>query len=80
VLLRLGCDVVGVEPDDAMRARIHGAETVAATAEELPLADGSFDAVVAGQEFHEAVGGRAGGARARARGDDRAIAVRRLVR
>jgi SAM-dependent methyltransferase len=52
VLLRLGCGVVAIEPDDAMRARIRGAETVAATAEELPLADGSLDAVVAGQAFH----------------------------
>src|SRR6185437_488336 len=52
VLLRLGCDVVAVEPDDAMRERIQGAETRAGSAEELPLPDGSFDAVVCGQAFH----------------------------
>jgi len=52
VLLGLGCDVVAVEPDDAMRARIRGARAVAGEAEALPLTDRSVDAVVAGQAFH----------------------------
>lgn len=52
VLVRLGCDVVAVEPDDGMRAAIDGPRTVAGSAEALPLEDGSMDAVVAGQAFH----------------------------
>jgi SAM-dependent methyltransferase len=52
VLVRLGCEVVAVEPDDEMRAAICGAEVVAGTAEELPLADASVDAVVSGQAYH----------------------------
>jgi SAM-dependent methyltransferase len=52
VLVALGCDVVAVEPDDAMRAGVVGAEARAGTAEELPLPDASLDAVVAGQAFH----------------------------
>lgn len=51
-LVALGCQVVAVEPDDAMRARIAVADARAGTAEELPVADGSVDAVVAGQAFH----------------------------
>jgi SAM-dependent methyltransferase len=51
-LVGLGCDVVAVEPDEAMRAEIRDAEALAGTAEELPLADASVDAVVAGQAFH----------------------------
>jgi SAM-dependent methyltransferase len=51
-LLRLGCDVVAVEPDDAMRARIAGADARAGTAEDVPLEAGSVDAVVAGSAFH----------------------------
>ena len=51
VLLDLGADAVAVEPDDAMRALIP-AESHAGTAEQIPLADGSADAVVVGQAFH----------------------------
>jgi SAM-dependent methyltransferase len=52
VMVRLGCDVVAVEPDDDMRARIEGADARFGVAEELPLADRSVDAVVAGQASH----------------------------
>lgn len=52
VLLRLGCEVVAVEPDAEMRARIRSADARAGTAEELPLADASVDAVVAGSAYH----------------------------
>jgi SAM-dependent methyltransferase len=53
VLLELGHRVVAVEPDDAMRALVPpAAETLAGSAEALPLPDGSVDAVVAGQAFH----------------------------
>jgi SAM-dependent methyltransferase len=55
-LLARGLQVVAVEPAAAMRetlARIApGAAIHAATAEALPLPDGSVDAVVAGQAFH----------------------------
>lgn len=55
-LAATGADVVAVEPMPAMRA--HLAETLpqvtrwAATAEELPAAMGSVDALAAGQAFH----------------------------
>jgi SAM-dependent methyltransferase len=52
VLVRLGCGVVAVEPDDEMRARIQGGDARAGVAEALPLADCSVDAVVAGQASH----------------------------
>src|SRR5437762_9625923 len=51
----LGHDVLAVEPDDAMRAVAEAAlpgRTVAGTAEDLPLPDASYDAVVAGQAYH----------------------------
>lgn len=55
-LVALGCDVVALEPDDAMRAVLEaalpGVEARAARAEALPVADGSVDAVLAGQAFH----------------------------
>jgi SAM-dependent methyltransferase len=51
-LVELGCDVVAVEPDDAMRAEIRDVEALAGTAEAIPLRDASVDAVVAGQAFH----------------------------
>lgn len=55
-LVALGHQVVAVEPLAQMRAlladAVPQAELVAGTAEELPLADGSVDAVVAGQAFH----------------------------
>lgn len=53
VLLRLGLDVVAVEPDDAMRALVpSGAQPLAGTAEAVPLPDGSVDAVLVGQAWH----------------------------
>ncbi len=53
VLLDLGLDVVAVEPDEQMRALLPArAEALEGTAEQLPLADGSVDAVLAGQAFH----------------------------
>lgn len=52
-LLDLGLEVVAVEPDDAMRAHVDPrAETVAGTAEQVPLPDASVDSVVAGQAWH----------------------------
>ena len=50
-LLELGLDVVAVEPDDAMRALIP-TEALAGSAEQIPLPDGSVDAVLVGQAFH----------------------------
>lgn len=52
VIARLGCEVVAIEPDDEMRARIVGAEARAGVAEALQLDDCSIDAVVAGQASH----------------------------
>jgi SAM-dependent methyltransferase len=56
-LLRdLGHDVVAVEPDDLMRARLvqvsPGVTAVAGRAEAIPLPDASVDAAVAGQAYH----------------------------
>lgn len=55
-LVALGHQVVAVEPLAQMRAlladAVPQAELLAGTAEELPLADRSVDAVVAGQAFH----------------------------
>lgn len=49
-------EVVAVEPDDEMRAvlarRSAGVEVLAGTAEEIPLADESVDAVFVGDAFH----------------------------
>ena len=56
LLRRLGHDVIAIEPDDRMRARLAqgspGVAAVAGTAEEIPLLDRSVDAVVAGQAYH----------------------------
>jgi SAM-dependent methyltransferase len=53
VLLDLGFEVVAVEPDDEMRALIDPrARGLAGTAEDVPVEDGSVDAVVAGQAWH----------------------------
>jgi len=49
-LVALGHDVTAVEPDPGMRAQ-HGT-AVAGSAEEIPLPDGSVDAVLAGQAYH----------------------------
>ncbi|MEV0616431.1 class I SAM-dependent methyltransferase [Nonomuraea sp. NPDC050404] len=56
VLAGLGHEVTAVEPDPKMREklaeRLPGAVVVAGSAEEIPLADGGVDAVVAGQAYH----------------------------
>jgi SAM-dependent methyltransferase len=56
LLLRLGHEVIAIEPDSRMRARLaqasRGVIAVGGTAEEIPLPDGSVDAVVAGQAYH----------------------------
>ena len=53
VLLGMGLEVVAVEPDDAMRARVPvRAHPMAGTAEQVPLPDASVDAVVVGQAWH----------------------------
>lgn len=52
LLLPCGARVVAVEPLDEMRALIEGCETVAATAERLPFADGVADAITVAQAFH----------------------------
>jgi SAM-dependent methyltransferase len=53
---RLGHEVIAVEPDERMRARLAkvspGITAVDGTAEDLPLPDRSLDAVVAGQAYH----------------------------
>ena len=55
-LVPTGATVVAVEPLDEMRAqllqRVPEAQAFAGTAEEIPLADGSVDAVVCAQAFH----------------------------
>ena len=55
-LLRLGYDVVPVEPDPAMRERLSiatpGTAALAGTAEEIPLPAGTAAAVVAGTAYH----------------------------
>ena len=43
--------VIAVEPDDAMRAYIAG-ESLAGSAEAIPLADDAVDAVFVGEAFH----------------------------
>jgi SAM-dependent methyltransferase len=55
-LLRQDAEVVAVEPDTAMLAELRrhlpGVRALAGTAEQIPLADGSVDAIVAGQAMH----------------------------
>lgn len=55
-LAALGYEVVPVEPDEAMRARLAAASPdltpLAGFAEQVPLPDASVDAVVAGQAYH----------------------------
>lgn len=55
-LVALGVDVVAVEPDPAMLAeltsRFPHVEAMVGPAEDIPLPDGSVDAVVAGQALH----------------------------
>lgn len=56
LLLHLGHDVIAVEPDAAMRGRLSAASPdvtcLAGSAEAIPLADASVDAVVAAQAYH----------------------------
>ena len=55
-LLPLGVDVVAVEPGDQMRSVLErvlpDVESLAGTAEAIPLPDASVDAVTVGQAFH----------------------------
>jgi SAM-dependent methyltransferase len=55
-LVPLGARIVAVEPIDAMRAELEravpGVEALAGTAEAIPLADQSVDAVTCAQAFH----------------------------
>ncbi|MER5336419.1 class I SAM-dependent methyltransferase [Micromonospora sp. NPDC002717] len=55
-VLALGHEVVPVEPDPGMRARLDavtpGTTAVAGSAESVPLPDGAADAVLAGQAYH----------------------------
>jgi SAM-dependent methyltransferase len=56
VLVRLGADVTAVEPDPEMlaelRRRFPGIPALAASAEAIPVPDGSVDAVLCGQSLH----------------------------
>lgn len=45
-------DVVAVEPDSDMRALIADGEVLAGSAEAIPMADASVDAVFVGEAFH----------------------------
>ncbi|MEV6769325.1 class I SAM-dependent methyltransferase [Nocardia sp. NPDC051030] len=55
-LVTLGADVIAVEPDSAMvselRRALPGVRALAGSAEEIPLPDGSVDAVLAGNALH----------------------------
>lgn len=55
-LLAAGHEVVAVEPDaqmrDAFAAAVAGVDVLCGSAEELPVADESFDAVAVGQAYH----------------------------
>jgi SAM-dependent methyltransferase len=56
VAVELGADVVAVDPDpqmlEALRTHVAGVPAYEGTAENLPLADGSVDAVILGQAWH----------------------------
>ncbi|MGW8364808.1 class I SAM-dependent methyltransferase [Streptomyces wedmorensis] len=56
VLSALGADVVAVEPDPAMLAQLRGSlpavPALSGSAERIPLADASVDAVLAGNAMH----------------------------
>jgi ubiquinone/menaquinone biosynthesis C-methylase UbiE len=55
LLVATGANVVGIEPVEAMRqelARLPNVEVVLGTAQHLPLADASADAIVCAQAFH----------------------------
>ena len=55
-LVRLGADVTAVEPDQNMLAELQrellSVRSVSGSAEEIPVPDGSADAVLAGQAMH----------------------------
>ena len=55
-LLATGASVIAVEPVDAMRTQLMeanpGVEAKAGSAEQIPLGDGSMDAVICAQCFH----------------------------
>ncbi|SAK74615.1 class I SAM-dependent methyltransferase [Caballeronia ptereochthonis] len=55
-LVQTGARVIAVEPVDSMRARLSAAlpdvQALAGTAQSIPLADASVDAVVCAQSFH----------------------------
>jgi SAM-dependent methyltransferase len=59
LLVAAGADVVAVEPLAEMRASLAGVEALEGTAEAIPLADGSVDAVTVAQGFHWFDGERA---------------------
>jgi SAM-dependent methyltransferase len=56
VIAQLGHDVHATDPDPAMlqilEREVPGVRTAEASAEDIPLGDGSVDAVIAGQAFH----------------------------
>ena len=56
LLVATGAQVIAVEPVDAMRAQISAAQpavrALSGTADALPLADASLDAIVCAQAFH----------------------------
>ncbi|AHH93755.1 class I SAM-dependent methyltransferase [Kutzneria viridogrisea] len=56
VIAGTGAGVTAVEPDGAMRAELvralPGVRALAGSAEQIPLADGSVDAVLVGQAYH----------------------------
>lgn len=52
MLVPSGAEVIAVEPIAAMRERIRDVRALEGTAEAIPLADASVDAVTAGQAFH----------------------------
>jgi SAM-dependent methyltransferase len=63
LLRRLGHQVIAIEPDELMRVRLTGVSpgiaALGGTAENIPLADRSVHAVVAGQAYHWFDGARA---------------------
>jgi SAM-dependent methyltransferase len=52
LLVRRFARVIAVEPDDALRALIPAEETLAGTAEAIPLPDDSVDGVFCAEAFH----------------------------
>jgi SAM-dependent methyltransferase len=52
LLVRRFARVIAVEPDDALRALIRDAETLAGSAEAIPLPDASVDGVFCAEAFH----------------------------